>query len=620
MKSQSSSSLSFTHACYKCKQQFRDCTEFNACKHHYCQKCFLRTLLKHHMLELPDKDVITIRCKCKEGTCELTLDKIHSIIKTPQDVVILPCNKHNKQIIQTCKECKKHLCETCLTNHNELFQEHRVIPIDELTSVEKSYQLDNEQCTEHFKDYEAYCKQCKVKLCQICLFDNDKHKEHEIIKYETYITKLRSIQQKLQFKTYDAFNEYVTSIENAFDNEYNTSLSNTVSTLENIVKLITTTINEYKRAMEHKRKQKECIMNIIRKVYKRYYDDFKIIDKSNNHICLKFLSKQYEEFSELTFKSEFDVITTRLNEITAQLKNDDINNMINVSYSYFAKRELTLTTQIKNNKTQKQHVNDIIELKDGKLVSACEDNMIYIYNNLGKCITTLKGHINGVKCLCVLPSNRFASGSADKTIRIWDTKTFKTLQTLKQHNDPVIALSLLDEDKLATCSLRQIIIYDHKLKATYFVSQQTNWVRCCVQLNKTQLVSCCDDGSVVVYDKFCRLLNSYKVHGDIVLALCRLRDGRLVSGDKGGKIVVWDKDLKKYKIVLQHYGGILCIKQLKDGRIVTASMDQTVRLWDLDFKVLNVYKEHQANVNSVVALKDGGFASGGSDCLINVWK
>jgi WD40 repeat protein len=46
--------------------------------------------------------------------------------------------------------------------------------------------------------------------------------------------------------------------------------------------------------------------------------------------------------------------------------------------------------------------------------------LIKIWNLIsGECIKTLKGHTDWVKTLAVLSDNKLASGSDDKTIKIW---------------------------------------------------------------------------------------------------------------------------------------------------------------------------------------------------------
>lgn len=39
----------------------------------------------------------------------------------------------------------------------------------------------------------------------------------------------------------------------------------------------------------------------------------------------------------------------------------------------------------------------------------------------GQCIKVLEGHTSSVLCIAVLPDGGFATGSGDKTIRIWSS-------------------------------------------------------------------------------------------------------------------------------------------------------------------------------------------------------
>jgi WD40 repeat protein len=70
----------------------------------------------------------------------------------------------------------------------------------------------------------------------------------------------------------------------------------------------------------------------------------------------------------------------------------------------------------------------------------------------------LKGHERGVISLAVLSDNRIASGSLDKSIRIWDLTTQAVVQVLQGHEAEVTGLALLSSGALASVSA------DHTVK------------------------------------------------------------------------------------------------------------------------------------------------------------
>ena len=60
---------------------------------------------------------------------------------------------------------------------------------------------------------------------------------------------------------------------------------------------------------------------------------------------------------------------------------------------------------------------------------------------LGLVKKTLTEHSGGVYSVIKLSDGRIASGSADKTIKIWNTKLGKSTHTLKGHDGPVYYLT-----------------------------------------------------------------------------------------------------------------------------------------------------------------------------------
>ena len=63
----------------------------------------------------------------------------------------------------------------------------------------------------------------------------------------------------------------------------------------------------------------------------------------------------------------------------------------------------------------------LIQLQDGRLASGSRDKTIKIWNphDNFECTQTLKGHTHFIYNLIQLHDGRLASGSADRTIRIW---------------------------------------------------------------------------------------------------------------------------------------------------------------------------------------------------------
>ena len=609
-------------ACYCCKETFQNQIQLS-CKHFLCPKCLMRQILKKNLLDLPDKETLTFTCKCKIGFIDLSLYKIEDLITKNSEKTIPQCKNHQLDAIKYCRDCKNFLCQKCFDAHKELFPIHNVTNVTD--SKNKLITVNNigSICPIHGREYINYCKSDKVSLCNSCINDIDianAHKDHEVITYKSMLNNVNEKSNKLQFKTYKSCSDYIDKVENDIDNKYNDNYNKTTKILESMIETLNKIQEDYQKKMEIKFSKKNLVMSILKRVYQNYYDDLKDVKGGKKDIRLiKFLSRDYSEFSDIRFKSDLDPILNKLEKIKSNFEKEDISTMIKVSYSYFAKKELKLYNSLKDQ--FKDIITDIIELKDGRIVISSEDNIIKIFDKSGNCIYILKGHLNGVRCLCSIKEAKFASGSADKTVRVWDLKLNKTVEILKEQSNPIINLSILQGEKLASCSFREIYIYDDKYKPQYILKEHSNWVRNIIPLDKNKSISCSDDGIIKIYDKYFRVLNTLKDHNNIpILCLCLLRDGRLISGDKKGKALIWDKNLHDNKEIKFHKNSINKIIQLKDGRIVSCSSDKTIKVWDIDLRNLYVFKNHTNSVNALCAFRDGGMCSGGSDIVVYLWK
>lgn len=105
----------------------------------------------------------------------------------------------------------------------------------------------------------------------------------------------------------------------------------------------------------------------------------------------------------------------------------------------------------------------LVVLFDGSLASGSWDNTIRIWDvTQGVAIKILKGHAAIVGQLVVLYDGLLASGSWDYTIRIWDVTQGTAIKILKGHTSYVSSLIVLSYDQLASCSGREIIIWERE--------------------------------------------------------------------------------------------------------------------------------------------------------------
>eukprot|EP01112_Ceratiomyxa_fruticulosa_P018793 TRINITY_DN6061_c0_g1_i2.p1 TRINITY_DN6061_c0_g1~~TRINITY_DN6061_c0_g1_i2.p1 ORF type:complete len:553 (+),score=111.07 TRINITY_DN6061_c0_g1_i2:85-1659(+) len=205
-----------------------------------------------------------------------------------------------------------------------------------------------------------------------------------------------------------------------------------------------------------------------------------------------------------------------------------------------------------------------------------------------KLMRVISGHVGWVKSISVDPTNEwFATGSEDRTIKIWDLASGVLKLTLTGHINGISGLVVsprhpylfsAGEDKMIKCwDLEQnkvIRQYHGHLSAVY-----------CISLHPTIDV--------------------------------------LVTGGMDSTARVWDIRTKQAVFTLSgHSNAVLsCLTQSVDPQVITGSHDSTVRLWDLTTgKTMATLTNHKKSVRGLVMHpSEFTFASGAPD-NIKQWK
>ena len=190
-------------------------------------------------------------------------------------------------------------------------------------------------------------------------------------------------------------------------------------------------------------------------------------------------------------------------------------------------------------------VSTIAQLADGSLVAGTfEGDVLRLWPGTGQ-RQYLGKHRGAVSSVCGLKGGLLASGSCDKTVRIWDVKSGEGVRTLEGHSRAVYSVCGLEGGLLASGS---------------------------------------DDKTVRIWDvKSGEGVRTLEGHQDYVRSVCGLEGGLLASGSDDKTVRIWDvKSGEGVRTLEGHSYSVTSVCGLEGGLLASGSDDNTVRIWDVN--------------------------------------
>jgi len=236
-------------------------------------------------------------------------------------------------------------------------------------------------------------------------------------------------------------------------------------------------------------------------------------------------------------------------------------------------------------------------------------------------VKRLKGHSHFVSDLKLSSDGQFCvSSSWDKSLRLWDIKSGKTIQNFLGHQKDILSVCFSKDERQIISGSRDgtIKLWNTlgKCKKTYKENTQNSWIIFVyfLPLELLSFVSCSWNGTIDLWDmSLNRIKNRLNGHKGYVQSIAISPDSSIcASGGQDGDVMLWDLQEGKHLYSLDSGGKIHCICFSPNRYWLCASTDNSIIVWDLESK----------EIIEMIDTKDNGFekSNKNSCCVSMIWN
>ncbi|XP_060102601.1 pleiotropic regulator 1 [Heteronotia binoei] len=245
-----------------------------------------------------------------------------------------------------------------------------------------------------------------------------------------------------------------------------------------------------------------------------------------------------------------------------------------------------------------------------------------------KLYRVISGHLGWVRCIAVEPGNQwFVTGSADRTIKIWDLASGKLKLSLTGHISTVRGVIVsgrspylfsCGEDKQVKCwdlEYNKVIRHYHgHLSAVYGLD-----------LHPTidVLVTCSRDSTARIWDVRTKAsVHTLTGHTNAVATVkCQAAEPQIITGSHDTTIRLWDLVAGKTRVTLTNHKKSVRAVVLHPRQYTFASgSPDNIKQWKFpDGNFIQNLSGHSAIINTLAVNSDGVLVSGADNGTMHLW-
>ncbi|MFN9835171.1 MAG: AAA-like domain-containing protein [Pseudanabaena sp.] len=284
------------------------------------------------------------------------------------------------------------------------------------------------------------------------------------------------------------------------------------------------------------------------------------------------------------------------------------------------------------------HLNTVtciaIAPNDYLIASGSSDRTIKIWDSKGNLKQTLSGHTNWITSLSFSRTGQYlASASRDGTIRLWKMDRFTKLyieqpiQILKDHQSPVLAVRFSPTDAIfASCGedAKVRLWRDDGTAFNTFTGGHSKWITClCFSPDGERIVTGSADQLLIIWNVNGTIIRTIKAHDRFIEDVDISPSGRIIASvSRGHDTKLWNMEGNLIADLDGHSDKVLGVRFHPNGKsLASVSRDRTVKIWDIKGNLLKTLYGHKGSVHSINFNTNGStIITGSQDTTIKFWR